>query len=229
MATAATSRRTTVILRPGLNERDDSVLTSLTRFAPLAVVIARADDASGSWSAFVERHEGAVKADETATHVVYLLPSVPDGPGGGAFEATLPIRAVSFNLGLIESQSVLDDSRSTIWATPSSQQGNEEIQIELARVDSVSGVSLATGPPLEGYPRGLTISTSADGERWEDAWSGALGGPTFEAVLADPEAGETRLGFTPRRARFIRLRQSGASAEFAWFIADLKVFGSASR
>src|SRR6185295_9452364 len=62
------------VLKTGLGERDDSVLTTLTRFAATVVIIARSDDPGGGLGAFVERHTGAARLEGTATHTLYLLP-----------------------------------------------------------------------------------------------------------------------------------------------------------
>jgi hypothetical protein len=216
------------VLRTGLGERDDSVLTTLTRFAPLAVVIAREDDPGGGWSAFVAQHAEAVRLEETERRSVYFLPAAPPESRGGGFEASLPIRTVSFNLGPLDPHVVTDADGQTVWATPMPQRGGEEILIELEQLRAVSGVSVSTGPPLEGYPRALLVSTSRDGDAWEDVWSGAMGGLALEAVISDPRAVESRIGFAAREARFVRVRQMGAHPDFGWFVAELKVYGSAS-
>ena len=56
-----------------------------------------------------------------------------------------------------------------------------------------------------------------------------MGGPTMEAVLANPDDDRNRIGFPARRARFLRLRQLGAHPDLGWFIAELKAYGSAGR
>jgi hypothetical protein len=219
------------VLRPALGERDGSILTALRRAEPLAVIVWKADDPGGGWSAFVEEQAGTIRLEETATHTTYLLPlgdadSSPDARGSpDARSARLPVRSGTFNRGLLDSQAVTDDNDATVWATPGPQRGGEEIVLELEQTGAVTGVSLSTGAALEGYPRRLTVSTSADGERWDDAWSGAMGGPTLDAVLSDPRAGEARIRFEARPARFIRLRQLGSHPDFGWFIGDLKVYG----
>ncbi len=119
-----------------------------------------------------------------------------------------------------------DGDRETVWATPKPQRGGEEVVIELEAVRSVSGVSLSTGPPLEGYPRALAVATSIDGQQWEDVWTGGTAGPALEGVLRDPRSAEIRIGFPARSARFVRLRQLGAHPDFGWFIAELKAYGS---
>jgi hypothetical protein len=226
------------LLKTGLDERDDSVLTTLTRFAPLVMIIAREDDPGGGLAEFAERHPDAVRLEETAGRTLYLLPRTPvpgvaGGPGGDggadrAADRSLPIRDATFNLGAFDLKAVTDGDPETVWATPKPQRGGEEVVIELQAAGSVSGVSLSTGPPLEGYPRSLAVATSIDGQRWEEAWTGGMAGPAVEGVLRDPRAVESRLDFSPKPARFIRLRQFGAHPDSGWFIAELKVYGSLS-
>jgi hypothetical protein len=49
----------------------------------------------------------------------------------------------------------------------------------------------------------------------------------LEGVLADPRAGTARVRFAPRRARFVRLQQTGAHPDLGWVVAELKIYGSA--
>src|SRR5204862_2965177 len=54
------------VLKSGLGERDDSVVTTLTTFAPIVVRIANEDDPGGGLGQYVRRHAGAVAVEETA-------------------------------------------------------------------------------------------------------------------------------------------------------------------
>ena len=214
------------VLRPGLGERDDTALTTLTKFAPVAVTIADKDDPGGGLAAFVERHAGATRMENFDGRKLYLLPKTAvENQTEHAFDHSFAIRHASFNLGAFDLQVVTDDNPATVWATPKPQQGGEELVMELEEIRDVSGVSLSTGPPLEGYPRALAIATSIDGENWEPAWTGGMAGPAIEGVLRDPRTAESRVAFPTRPTRFIRLRQLGAHPDSGWFIAELRVYG----
>jgi hypothetical protein len=225
------------VLKPGLAERDDSVLTTLTKFAPIVVMIAKEDDPGGGLAAFAARHANAARLEETAGRTVYLLPRTLVEPGGAGIEAgagraldgPLPVRAARFNLGAFDVRVVTDGNPETVWATPKPQRGGEEVVIELEAIDNVSGVALSTGPPLEGYPRALAVATSIDGQNWDEVWAGGMAGRAVEGVLRDPRTAESRIAFPAKPARFIRLRQVGAHPDYGWFIAELKVFGSLAR
>jgi hypothetical protein len=218
------------VLKPGLGERDDSVLTTLTKFAPIVVMIAKVDDPGGGLAAFVGGHANAVRLDEAAGRALYLLPRLPvEQNVDHRFDTALPIRNATFNGGAFDFKVVTDGNTETVWATPKPQRGGEEVVIELDAVRSVSGVSLSTGPPLEGYPRALAVATSTDGRNWDEVWAGGMAGPAVEGVLRSPRTVESRIGFAARPARFIRLRQLGAHPDYGWFIAELNVYGSLAR
>jgi hypothetical protein len=158
---------------------------------------------------------------------LFVLPAAPaaEPRSNGAPDQTLTIRRAAFNLGTFDLQIVTDGNPDTVWATPKPQRGGEEIVVELDDVKSVAGVSLSTGPPLEGYPRQLEIATSIDGQTWEAAWTGGMAGPAIEGILRNPRTAESRVAFATRSARFVRIRQLGMHPESGWFIAELKIFG----
>jgi hypothetical protein len=216
------------VLGPALGERDDSVLKTMTKFAPIAVVIAREDDRTGALSAFVREHPGAVQLEQTVSHALYLLPrdtAAHDRQADRPFEQSLVIRHATFNLGTFDLRAVTDGNRETVWATPKPQRGGEEIVLELAGLCSVSSISLSSGSSLEGFPRRLSVAISVDGTIWEEMWSGAMGGPTIEGVLQDAREAASRIAFPDRQARFVRLRQLGVHPDLGWVIAELKIYG----
>jgi hypothetical protein len=214
------------VLRLGLAEGDDSVLTVLTKVGPLVAVIARTDDPGGGLAAFVERHTGVVRLERSDTRSVYLLPQADAVSVEAADHVPLSIRDATFNHGTFDLKTVTDGNPETVWSTPTFQRGDEEIVIELQAPGRVSGLTLSTGAPLEGYPRSLAIATSIDGNAWEDVWMGGTAGATVEGILRDPRAAESRINFAAKRARFIRIRQQGRQPAYGWFIAELKVYGS---
>jgi hypothetical protein len=168
-----------------------------------------------------------VRLGETADRRFYLLArATHDQDSGEGRGASLPIRSGVFNLGAFDFTAVTDGNPETVWATPKPQRGDEVVEIELDAVRSVSAVSLSTGPPLEGYPRALAITTSIDGQHWEEAWSGRMAGHVVEGVLREPRLAEARIAFPSRSTRLVRLRQVGGHPKFGWFIAELKVIGS---
>jgi hypothetical protein len=68
----------------------------------------------------------------------------------------------------------------------------------------------------------LVIETSLDGEAWEPAWNGDVIAATIEGSLRDPLMAPTTVPFVPRRARYVRLRQTGMD-EVNWVLPELAV------
>ena len=212
-------------IKLGLEARDDSVLTRLTMFAPLAVIVTH-DDPGGNWAMFVEQHVGAVRLEQTPDYTLYLLPASPadDRP----LDSALPIRSATSNVPGFDLKVVTDGNVKTTWGTPMAQRGDEEIVLELDDVRVVSGLSLSTGPAVQNFPRALTVSTSLDGRDWHDVWTGGTAGAVLGGVLKDPRTVESRIRFAATSARFVRLRELRAHHECPWTIAELTVNGSAS-
>lgn len=211
------------VLRAGLEARDDSVLTTLTTFAPIAVVIAREDDPTGAWATFVERHEGTERLEQTRSHTFYLLPA--SRSDALALDGLLTIRRGTSNAAQFDLKAVTDDNFKTAWGTPTPQHGGEEVVLEFDDVRNVSGLSLSTGSASKGYPRWLTVATSVDGETWEDVWGGGVAGAALEGALKDPRTMPSRITFPAKPGRFVRLRQLRASYD-GWVIAELAIYGT---
>jgi hypothetical protein len=108
---------------------------------------------------------------------------------------------------------------------PGPQRDGEEIVLDLGGVRSVSALSLARGPAVEGVPPRLVLSVSTDDRIWTDVWSGGTGGAALEGALRDAPGAASRIVFRPTRARFIRLRQLHEGAA-PWIIAELAVYGT---
>ncbi len=65
------------------------------------------------------------------------------------------------------------------------------------------------GESYRDFPRVLVVETSLDGQAWEAAWDGDVIAPTIEGSLAEPLLAPATIPFSPRRARYVRLRQTG--------------------
>jgi hypothetical protein len=210
-------------LKAALEMRDDSVLTTLATFAPLAVIV-RQDDPARTQEAFVAHHAGAIHLGLADGKAVYLLPSVPRPLA--ATDPALPVLALTSNMRGFDLAATGDGNLDTRWVSPKPQTGGEEIVVELREPSAVSGVSLSTGEAVDGYPLGMAVTTSLDGVSWGPAWEGDMGGGQVAAVLAAATAAENTVRFPPRPARFVKLRQLRAHPTIAWVIAEMKVRGT---
>ena len=73
------------------------------------------------------------------------------------------------------------------------------------------------------FPRVLVVETSVDGQAWQPAWDGDVIAPTIEGSLADPLRAPATIPFAPRRARYVRLRQTGKDRQVMWALPELAI------
>jgi hypothetical protein len=139
----------------------------------------------------------------------------------------LAVAGVSSSCAGATAPVVLDGDPSTRWVC-GPQRGREAFEADLGSAADVGGVRFLTGEHPSDFPRSLTIETSLDGAAWEAARSGDVIAATIEGALADPRQGATVLTFPARRARFVRLRQTGADDQANWAIAELEIRGPES-
>ena len=69
------------------------------------------------------------------------------------------------------------------------------------------------GPPLQpGFPRGYEVVVSADGTTWSNPVAQGQG----KGVVNE-------IAFTPTRAKFVRIRQTGSADNAPWTIRRLRI------
>jgi len=120
--------------------------------------------------------------------------------------------------------SAIDGDPGTRWVC-GPQNGGEWFIADLgAPADRVGAVRYTMGQWYGEFPRYLVIETSVDGEAWEPAWDADVIAPTIEGSLGDPLTAPTTLPFAPRRARYVRLRQTGKD-QVNWSLPELAILG----
>src|SRR5262249_33777591 len=107
--------------------------------------------------------------------------------GGASFTYTLPGGALATftwprgaapddHLTLLDvpanGSPALDDDATTRWTTGAAQTPGQSLQVDLGHPQPVRRVVLDTGADTGDFPRGYTLSTSMDGQRWRDVASG---------------------------------------------------------
>jgi hypothetical protein len=170
--------------------------------------------------AMVERQPGAVCiADRQGTRE-YRLPRRTARAMDSAIAATRRIVAADASCPL--AGAAIDGNPATTWVC-GPQRGREWFVADLGEVvDRVSAIRYTMGESYRGFPRILAVETSIDGGRWEPAWDGDVIAPTIEGSLLDPLMAPVTVPFAPRRARYVRLRQTGKD-EVNWVLPELAV------
>ena len=80
-----------------------------------------------------------------------------------------------------------------------------------------------------GFPKALEIDVSHDQSDWLSVWGGDVGVLAVHAAIQDPGVVPLTLDLGRVEGRYIRLRQVGAEPGLPWWIAELRVYGPASR
>ena len=168
---------------------------------------------------FVERQRGVEILSERFGAREYRLPRLSRAAPAVATVAARPIAQVSASCPAAEA--AVDGNTATQWECQ--QHGHEWFVADLgAPVENVGAVRYTMGQSYREFPRDLTVETSVDGETWELGRTGDVIAVTIEGTLLDPLMAPTTVSFPPRRARFVRLRQTGKD-EVNWAVPELAI------
>ena len=206
-------------LRTLSDERHDAVFEPFRANGPLDVLVPEADTLT---SAFVARQPGAevVGADDAVLH--YRLPArlaaTPEPPLG----VTVSVDRLAASCGSDSLPFAIDGDLRTQWVC-GPQVSDQELTADLGRVAAIASVVHALGTAGTGFPRELIVETSVTGTQWEPAWRGSPASLVLRAAFAAPRETRVVLPFTPRAARYVRLRQVGRHAQAYWSVSELEV------
>jgi hypothetical protein len=175
----------------------------------------------------VERQPGAALVGDRRGVLQYRLPRQPRPAAAHVLAAPVRITGATASCAGTEWRA-LDANLETRWVC-GPQRGAEWFVVDLgAASDRVSAVRYVLGNYYREFPRMLAVETSLDGDAWEPAWSGDVIAATIEGSLADPLTAPATVWFAPRRARYVRLRQTGRDDDTYWSLAELAVLAGSS-
>jgi hypothetical protein len=209
-----------------VNTHDPAVLTRLSSFGPLEVVIDKGFDEGGRFREFVASHPQASLAYEDGSYSSFRIErgrhvgSLPAIPGDD-----LPIAALSSTINPAQLRTVLDRDIVTRWHANREQRPGDAFTADLGTSRLVNGVQMMIGGFNTDFPRSLSIDTSVDGTSWTPAWSGTTGLLALSAALDDPLTLAMPFAFEPRAARFVRLTETAPEEKYYWSVAELRIFG----
>jgi len=204
-------------LRQGARFEVDSLFAPFRARGDLFVVV---NTDQPRLMSLVERQPGAVCVAERGGTRQYKLPRQPGSSTTPALGS--PLRIAAANGSCPSATAAIDGNPATAWVC-GPQSGMEWLVADLgAPADGIAAVSYTMGEFYREFPRVLVIETAVDGESWEPAWSGDVIAASIEGSLSDPLRAPTTLHFNPRRARFVRLRQTGKD-EVNWVVPELAV------
>jgi len=173
--------------------------------------------------ALVERQPGAVCVGDRNGILQYRLPRQAVRATAQAIGVPRRIVSVTSSCPGAPAAAAIDGRLDTGWVC-GPQAGVEWFQADLGTpADNVAAVRYVLGQSYRDFPRALVIETSLDGQVWDAAWNGDVIAATIEGSLIDPLNAPATIPFSPRQARFIRLRQTGKDAQVNWALPELEI------
>jgi len=175
-------------------------------------------------TALVERQKGVERIADGRGIREYRLPRQAQ-PGAAVAE---PVHVASASASCPSAGLAVDGDPATAWVC-GPQRGAESFVVDLGTiVEGISAIRYTMGESYREFPRVLVIETSVDGETWQAAWNRDVIAASIEGSLREPLTAPTTVSFAPRRARFVRLRQTGKD-EVNWVLPELAVLAARPR
>jgi hypothetical protein len=209
-----------------LERFDPRVLSHLSSFGSLEVVVEHHGDQRGQWRSYVATHPQAEVVHREESYTAYRISRSFETFALPRFSGPpLPIAAIRASLYQDLVANMSDGDRITRWHTGGPQGPTNELLVDLGSLHQVQGVEMQIGGYVADFPRELVIEVSEDGAVWRTAWTGPTAFVAYLAAVEDPLLVPLRFSLPPSSARFVRLRQTSRDPVFYWAIAELRLFG----
>jgi len=142
-------------------------------------------------------------------NAVYRNTSTSPNPEPAPTQPT-NVRGTSASTNRSDVRFATDGNRNTRWTTERPQRRGQWFQLDLGRQRTVSQVILDSARSRNDGPATYTVSTSTNGRN-------------FTNVATGRGSATTRINFRDRRARYVRITQTGSKNRFWWSIHELTV------
>jgi hypothetical protein len=175
-------------------------------------------------------------SNELGDDLVYSFTPAPGGGGRGAAAASGGLVRIPSDGWKIATSSrangigdLLDGDLTTVWTAGETKRPGQFIEIDLGRPRDIAAIGLFAGSSYHDYGIDFRVETSEDGAAWAPAGLRYSRTEFLRALLRNQvEAGQTLCLAESRRARHVRIVQTGTSDEFLWSVAEVRLFGPAS-
>jgi hypothetical protein len=200
---------------------DPALFQPLRVLGDMHVVV---DEGDSSMPTLVERQPGSQLVRRADGQRWYWLPrrdgDEPAAPPLGRMLTPVGLSASCSPEGLVFAT---DDDIDTRWVC-GIQNAAHQVTFDLGVATVAGAIVHALGTAGADFPRHLVVETSLDGQQWETAWQGSPAAAVLRAAMAAPRATRAVFSFTPRPARYVRLRQTSRHAINYWSIAEFEVW-----
>lgn len=212
------------ILRRGLEDGDATILDALASFGPILVALGNASDPDRRTASYLAAQAGMTRLHDDGTWTMYWLRR--DERPRRQSRCTSPsieIAAAFDAHGEIDKVALTDRIPGTRVIGSPDQESDDEIVVDLGRVQHPCGVEISLGAEAIYYPGTIEVFTSTDAVKWEPGVTQRMAGLAMLATLEDSRDTRVALPLAGHAARFIRLRADHANARYPWAIAGLVV------
>jgi len=210
-----------------INHHDPAVLTRLSSFGPIEVVIDRDWDPGDALRTFL------VSAPQTTLVYRddrYTAFRVERGPYTAALPKpegqSLPIASISAQCNPAIVGAMIDHDMMTRWHCGREQRPGDSFTVDLGAVRKVGGAELIIAGFVADFPRQLRIETSTDATTWATAWDGNAPAVALSAALEDPLNIAMPFQFERRPARYVRFTQLGTEETYYWSVVEMRIVGA---
>jgi hypothetical protein len=202
---------------------DPALFQPFRAFGDLHVMV---DEGDGTLRTLVERQPGSEAVRLSGGQRQYWLPRRP------ADEPAPPLGRLLMATGLSASCSpeglafATDADMDTRWVC-GIQNAEHQVTFDLGYAATTGAIVHALGTAGADFPRQLVVETSLDGQVWDLAWQGSPAAAVLQAAMQAPRSTRAVFSFTPRPARYVRMRQTGRHEVNYWSIAEFEVWTGA--
>jgi hypothetical protein len=197
-------------------EEDSAFLPFQARTELDVVVSARAP----RLIALVEKQPGVRVVGRQNEWTHYRLPRRGRADAGRAAGRRLPIAGVSSECAPDAFRLALDNDPVTRWVCGPTVD-EKMFEIDLGNETTIGAVVNGIGRYHDQFPPEMIVETSIDRTTWSPAWSGTLVAQTIRGGIDNPDLLRIVIPFTPREARYVRLRHPAARTDYYGTIAEL--------
>jgi len=173
--------------------------------------------------ALVEKQPGVRELDRQNEWRHYRLPRLGRADAGRTAGSRLPIERLTSECAGDTVRLAVDDDPVTRWVCGPTLE-ERALEIDVGTGTTIAAVVNGIGRYHDQFPPEMIVETSLDRTSWAPAWSGTLVAQTIRGGIDNPDKLRIVIPFTPRVARYVRLRHPAARSEYYWTVAELEVW-----
>jgi F5/8 type C domain-containing protein len=208
-------------LMHGLDTRDPAILIAMASLGSFDVVVDGAQDRNGELGRYAMSVPGAAAVATDGVRTAYRIPAIPREEV--VLGAELPLAGVRASGG--DAARMADGRLETEWHDGPQRPG-EWVILDIGAVREVGGINESLGEYARDFSRGQAIDVSTDGAAWDEVWRGNTLVDAFLASVRGPTEASIKIAFSPRPARYVRLRQL-VKHKYLWRVAELRAHAPA--